>query len=465
MDNRAFDLVIRGATVVTERGRDRADVGVLGEHVGRIGGPMRAVREIDAAGLFVLPGGVDPHVHLTTGPELPDQVDEVGWIDDFTSGSAAALAGGITTLGNMTFSGGSETMREAIAREAALARTKAIADVFLHPVWPGPRPSNEADVRHLCDEGYRSLKLFTCLPEFDSHAAAVVRAVQAARAGQALTLIHCEDAAVIDCCTRGLVQDGRHGFEHFPLSRPPLAEVVAVQRAVALCELTGAATYVVHLSCARALQVCREARARGLPLFVETRPLYLHLTEDRYSGAQPQLYVGQPPLRGADDREALWGALADGSIHTIGSDHAPWRSADKLAPEHTIDKLRPGVPELGTMLPMLISEGVGRRGLSLERVVALTAANPARLFGLYPRKGTIAPGSDADLVLWDMQRKRPVRAAQLHSRSDYSPYEDTEVTGWPVMTIRRGEVVFEEGRILGAPGSGHVLARGPTQAV
>jgi dihydropyrimidinase len=286
--------------------------------------------------------------------------------------------------------------------------------------------------------------------------------MEAARDAGAITLFHCEELAVIDCCTRGLMQAG-HGMGRYAQSRPALAEVVAVQRAVALCELTGAPTYIVHLSCARALAVCREARQRGLPVYVETRPLYLHLTDERYDSAQAPLYVGQPPLRTAEDREALWTALADGTIHTMGSDHAPWRAADKMDPRHTLDKVRPGVAELDSMMPMLVSEGVVRRGLPLERLVALTAANPARLFGLYPRKGTIAVGSDADLVVWDLGRRRTIRAADMRSRSDYSPYEGTEVTGWPVLTVRRGEVVFEDGQLLGAAGSGQLLVRGATQ--
>jgi dihydropyrimidinase len=465
MDDRRFDLVVRGATVVTEGGRTRADIGIQLGKVAQIGGAMAGGREIDAAGLFALPGAVDPHVHLTNGPELPPEVAEAGWVDDFTSGSAAALAAGVTTVGNMTFTGGPETMHQAIQREKALAERTAIADVFLHPVWPGAQPSVQDDVRRLCDEGHRSLKLFTCQPEFDLHAADVVRAVLAARAGGAITLFHCEDTAVIDCCTRGLIQGGRGGLQHYAHSRPPLAEVVAVQRAVALCELTGAPTYIVHLSCSRALRVCQEARARGLPVYVETRPLYLYLTEELYGGEDAALFVGQPPLREAADREALWAGLADGSIDTLGSDHAPWSTADKRDPRHTLERLRPGVAELDSMMPMFISEGVGRRGLSLERVAAVTAANPARLFGLYPRKGTIAVGSDADLVLWDLGRRRTVRAADMRSRADYSPYEGFEVTGWPVLTVRRGEVVFEDGQLRGEPGSGVVLERGVTEKV
>lgn len=458
MEGQRLEIVVRGATVVTASGRSVVDVGVRDGLVVQLGGRMTAAREIDASGLHVLPGAVDPHVHLTAGPELPGQADEPRWVDDFTTGSHAALAGGITTFGNMTFSGGGESMSDAILREAALASRQTIADVFLHPVWPGPRASAADDVRRLCEDGQRSLKIFTCFPDFDASPTELARVIRAARDGKAITLYHCEDSNVIDCCTHDLIGAGR-GLKHFAESRPQQAEVKAVQRAVALCEETGAPTYIVHLSSASALAVCRSARSRGLPVYVETRPLYLYLTEERYAGDDAALYVGQPPLRKRADLEALWSGLADGSIHTVGSDHAPWRRADKLDASHTLEKLRPGVPELDTMLPMLISEGT-RRGLSLERLVALTAENPARLFGLYPRKGTIAVGCDADLVLWDLRRERSVRADAMHSRADYTPYEGTSVTGWPVLTLRRGQVVFEDGRVVGVPGSGQVLRRG-----
>ena len=463
-DSRPLDLVIRGATVVSDSGRAVVDIGVAAGKVAQLGGSLRGAREIDAKGLFALPGAVDPHVHLTDGPDAPNE-GEASFADDFVSGSATALAGGVTTVGNMTFGGPRETMPEAIAREAAWAGRDATVDVFLHPVWPGPQSQTERDILTLCEQGYSSLKIFTCTPEFDRHGTDVVRALTAARTGGAITLFHCEDAALIDCCTQGLLRGGHSAFVHYPRARPVLAEVIAVQRAIALCEHTGAPIYIVHLSSARALDACREARARGLPVYVETRPLFLHLTEDRFVREDAALFVGQPPLRAVEDREALWAGLADGSIDTVGSDHAPWRVADKLNPAHTLDKLRPGAPDLETMLPMLISEGVLRRGLTLERVVALTAANPARLFGLYPRKGTLEVGADADIVLWDLTETRTVEASRLHSRADYSPYEATRVTGWPVLTIRRGEVVFEGGRLLAVPGSGRVLARNATRAL
>lgn len=446
-----LDLVIRGGQVVTAEQRFTLDIGVEGGKIAQMGGPMRGTREIDARGLLVLPGGIDAHVHLTGG-----------WVDDFTSGSEAALAGGITTLGNMTFPEEGETPEQALKRDARLVREQAIADVFLHPVLDPPSPSVREEISRFVLEGTNTIKLFLVAQSFDRHAVAYIDAAQAAGEAGILTMIHCEDFPTIEHCTAALSGRGHASLDHFAESRPVVSEVIATQRAVALCELTRAPVYIVHLSSARALRVCQEARARGLPVYVETRPLYLHLTRERYLGPEGPLYVAQPPLRNPDDVAALWEGLVSGAIDTLGSDHAPWTRAQKLDASHTLTALRPGVADLETMLPMLFSEGVHKGRLPLERFVALTSTSPARLFGLYPRKGAVQIGSDADLVLWDATETRPVRAADQRTRADYSVYEGAEVTGWPTLTLRRGEVVYEKGRVVGLPGSGRLTWRGPT---
>jgi dihydropyrimidinase len=220
--------------------------------------------------------------------------------------------------------------------------------------------------------------------------------------------------------------------------------------------------YIVHLSSARALAVCAEARARGVPVFVETRPLYLHLSEERLAEPDGAKYVGQPPLREPYDLEALWAGLRDGTIDTVCTDHAPWTLEAKLDPALSIAHLRPGVENLQTMIPMLYSEGVQKGRISLSRLVELTATNAAKLFGLYPRKGTIAVGSDADLVLFDPHLTRMVEPSMLMSRAGYSVYEGWTVTGWPVLTLRRGEIVFAHNEVVGRPGSGALQKRGAT---
>jgi dihydropyrimidinase len=448
-------LAIRGGTVVTDASELHADLAVNDGRVVQIGGDFTAQREVDARGNLVLPGGVDPHVHLSNPTRQPD---EPAWVDDFLSGSAAALSGGITTVGNMTFPLPGERPLAALTRETAVASEQAIVDIFLHPVLATADTETLDEIPHLLAHGCSSIKIFLPSPRFDADGTAFTTAVRRAGASGLISMIHCEDAALLEYAAQQLEAVGHTSLRNFPESRPVLAEVIATQRAVAIAEATGSPVYVVHLSSERALHVCVDARARGLPVFVETRPLYLHLTEERFKEPECGRYVGQPPLRTERDRAALWAGLADGSIDTLGTDHAPWSLAAKLDPSLSIRKLRPGVENLQLMLPMLFSEGVRTGRISLQRLVSLISTNAARLFGLYPRKGTIAVGSDADLVVFDPDRTRTVTAEMLHSNADYSVYQGWQVTGCPVLTLRRGEVVFEADSVVGAPGSGRVLA-------
>jgi dihydropyrimidinase len=460
----SFDLVIRGATLVNAESRRLADLGIRGETVAQIGGnaPLSGHHEIDATGCFVLPGGVDPHVHLSCA-DLPMDGNG-GWTDDFEFGSRAAFAGGVTTVGNMTFVYPHEPLAAGTERERQHVANQALADVFLHTVLMHPGPSSLEQVDALMKSGHPSLKLFMSTAMFDANFAEFFRAMEVAGKAGGIALVHCEDESCIGCCTDLLVRAGAVSIRHFAASRPAASELCAVKRVIGMCELTGCPTYIVHLSTAVALDACRQARARGLPLFVETRPMYLHLSHEKYDSDEAGLFVGQPPLRTRADCEALWAGLFDGSIDTLGSDHAPWRRDEKLAPAHNITVPRPGVADLETMLPMLFSEGVHKRGLSLERFVALTAENPARLFGLYPQKGTIAVGSDADLVVWDPARSRQIDGARMHSRAGYSVYDGTAVAGWPRYTVRRGQIVMsEDGTIHGKVGSGRLLARRPQE--
>lgn len=452
----SFDLVVRGGTVVTAGSRAEADIGVVAERIAQIGGEMRGRREIDAAGKLVLPGGVDAHVHLSQ-PEPPGIQPE--WCDDFASGTRAAAAGGITTVGNMTFPWPGQGLTEAVARDEAAVAREAIVDVVLHPVLTDPSEQPLAEIAELAAAGLTTLKFFMSFGGFVADAAPYLAAMRLAAEHGLLTLVHCEDAAILAGALGYLIETGQTGVEHYPRARPVTAEVAATARIVAFAEETGAPTYVVHLSSAAALDEVRRGRARGVPLAVETRPLYLHLTDDRFNEPDAAKYVGQPPLRTVADVDALWSGLANGEIDTLGSDHAPWRYADKVFPGVDVTSVRPGVADLDVMLPLLFSEGVGRGRISLDRFVELTATAPARLLGLSPRKGTIAPGADADLVVWDPTLTKPIRATGFASNGDFSPYEGWEVTGWPVATISRGLVVFNRGRYDGEPGRGRVLRR------
>jgi dihydropyrimidinase len=328
------------------------DVRIIDQTIAEVGArlsPGADARLIDARNKLVLPGGIDPHTHL-----------QPAFIDDLTSGSMAALAGGITTVGTFAGTRQGESILDALERLAGVVRAEAIADVILHATtWP-PTPELRALIPALAQRGQPSFKVYMTRADFGAHIAEFIRLLEAARDAGVVTLIHCEDGALLSAAARRLEAAGRTALTNYGESRPIVAEVAATHQAAALCESTGAPMYVVHLSSARALDACRAARQRGAPLYVETRPLYLHLTSDRMRGADAALFVGQPPLREREDAEALWRGLIDGSIDVLATDHAPWTRAQKLDSTLTITRLRPGVSNLQVMLPMYYSEGVGK---------------------------------------------------------------------------------------------------------
>lgn len=457
-----MDLILRNANAVTAGGRSFVDIGIYNGRIAQLGGLMTAPQEIDVGGRTVTPGGVDAHVHLT--PPTRRSLD-IKWSDDFYSGTRAAAAGGVTTVGNMSFPEHNESMLEGIERDVAEAATLSIVDFFMHPVLLRPTEENLANIAPLHEAGHTSLKFFMSYGNFDRNLPAFLNAMKRVKAVGGIALIHCEDHAIMACCCNILREAGKVDQRHYPATRPVFSEVISTQRAVAFSEATGCPTYVVHLASARALLACQEGRSRGLPIYVETRPLYLHLTAERHAAPDGAKYAGAPPLREKSDLDALWAGLQFGSVDTLASDHAPWSLQEKLDPAFDATNLRQGVADLETGLPMLFSAGVRTGRISLERFVAVTATNPAKLFGLYPRKGTIAVGADADLVVWDAEKKRTIDGATMNSRCDYSPYDGFEVTGWPKWTLSRGDIIFEDGVVTGLRGRGRLAERGPHQAI
>ncbi len=456
MASEQYDLVIRNGRVVTGGSEFVADIGIAGSQIAQLGGMMRGADEIDATDRWVLPGGIDAHVHLTapgTGP------DSWRWVDDFEVGTRAAAAGGITTVGNMSFPRAGEQMRDGLARDIADAEANAIVDWFQHPVLLTPDDAGIAQVGELAAEGHPSIKIFLSFHRFDRHVTGYLQAMTAAAKAGSVVLVHCEDPGIMHCCGHALAEAGHTEAEHYPKSRPVEAERIATERAVGYCATTGATTYVVHLSSQAALAACRTGRARGLPLHVETRPIYLHLNEDRFFEADGAKYAGAPPLRTDADRDALWAGINDGTVSTVCTDHAPWTLEEKLDPSLTASSLRHGMAELETMLPVLWSEGVVTGRITPARFVEVTSTRSAQIFGMYPRKGTIAPGTDADIVIWNGEEQRVVDGAQMHSNAGYSPYDGWTVTGWPELTISRGEIVARGPVVAGAPGRGRHTIR------
>lgn len=455
----ASELVIRNGLVVTVEGRMQADVRVRGGTIVELGSNLTApagARQIDARGKLLIPGGVDPHVHLTA--ELPATPRANATVDDYTSGSAAALAGGVTTIANFVSRRADEPMPAFIERVTAEVNKAAMADFILHVnIGNDPSWATRENLELLAKAGIVSTKTFMRQPAFDDNPRGYMNAFRASGEAGILSMIHCEDAAMLTELTDSLMKAGKGSLHNYTAARPVITEVAATERAVSIAEFTGAPIYIVHLSAGRALDAAVNGMRRGLPIYVETRPLYLHFTEDVYLRPDVGLFIGEPPMRETRDVDALWGGVGKGTVHVVSTDHSGYLKETKLNPAQTIADKRAGMNLLQAYRPVLYSEGVAKGRITLEQFIEVSSTNPAKLFGIYPRKGTIQVGSDADIVIWDPALKRQVRDADELSNARYSIFNGWEVTGWPVTTIRRGEVVYENGKMAATPGTGRFV--------
>lgn len=451
-----LDLAIVGGSAVTPGKLAPADIGISGGRIITIAAPGRlepASRTIDASGMLVLPGAVDPHTHLDA------RMHGAHSADDFHSGTVAAAAGGVTTIVDYAFQRHGGPLTEAIRNWKEKAHDRAIIDYAFHVAVLDPSEAAVEDLPRAVDRGCPSFKVFM-MRRFEERARDFLKVFAAAAQNGGLMTIHAEDENIINFCTQRLIDEGKTATRYFPDSRPAISEAAAVTRALGMAELTGAATYFVHLSTGAALDEIRRARDAGRTVLAETRPIYLYLTEELLRQPDGERFVGQPPLRAAADRDALWKGLADGTIDVVATDHCSWTLKDKRA-SGTFTHLIPGMANLETLVPMLYSEGVLSGRISIERMVDLVATNPARIFGLYPRKGVIARGADADLVIFDPHQTVVVHQPDMHSGSDYDPFEGVEVRGWPRTTISRGEVIVERRKPRAAPGRGRFVPREP----
>jgi dihydropyrimidinase len=451
----SHELVVRGGTVVTATESIRADVGVDGGRVTVLAPSLpTGRREIDAAGLLVLPGGVDVHTHLDA------EVGGVRSVDDFESGTAAAACGGVTTICDYAWQARGQSLTAAVEAWKTKAVGRAHVDYGFHVIVSDASDRTLAEIPRLVDIGYPSLKVFM-INEFGIGDQAMMRVLDAARKVGVVVNVHAENGDMLDHCTRNLLAAGHRDPRYYPASRPPLAEAEATRRAVDYAALVDAEIYIVHLSCADALEAVSAARRRGVRVWAETRPIYLALTEDRYAagGTEAAKFVGAPPLRTARDQTALWEGLRSGDIQAIGSDNTSWTVEQKAAGAQDFTRVPYGVPGLETEMPVIYSEGVSQARISLHTFVAAFSTNPARIFGLYPQKGTIAVGSDADMVLFDPAGVARVDERRLHSRAGYDPFDGFELRGVPTLTLSRGEVVARQGQLVSQAGRGRHLLR------
>jgi dihydropyrimidinase len=465
----AFDLIVQGGTVVTASGFGAADIGVRDGRIAALGfglGPATTV--IDATGRLVLPGGVDSHVHLAQPSS-----DGAVCADDFASGTASAAVGGTTTVIPHVVPRSGESLAAATAAYAETARSARI-DYAFHLVVTDPSEATlYEELPALVAAGHRSVKIFMTYPSLHVDDGAVLRVMAATRRLGALLCVHAEHHEMIQERTKELLGAGKTAPRYHADARPIVVEREAVQRIIAMAELLAAPIQIFHVSGDEPAAEIARAQARGARVWAETCTQYLTLTAadlDR-PGFEGAKYICSPALRTAADQAALWHYLRRGVLSNVTSDHSPTRfdaTGKKIAGDDAPFTAVPnGIPGLAARLPLLFSEGVKKGRIDLATFVALGATNAARLMGLWPRKGTIGIGSDADLAIWDPDRQVTLTNEVMQHGVDYTPYEGMTVTGWPVTTLCRGTVVCDAGRITAETGHGVFLPRGayrPVQA-
>ena len=460
-------LLIKNGRVVTATDNYVADVYVEDEKIKAIGQnlPMTADKTIDASGKYVIPGGIDVHTHM----DLP--FGGTFSADDFETGTIAAAHGGTTTIVDFAVKYKGTSMRQALETWHKKAYGKAAIDYGLHMIITelpeSALPEMDAMVKH---EGVSSFKLFTAYPGvFLVDDATIFKAMKRSADNGGLICMHAENGGVIDVIVQKMLADGKTAPNYHALSRPATAEEEAAHRVIALSEMAGVPVYIVHVSSHKAMEQIREARDRGLPAYGETCPQYLYLAYEDYADGsfEGAKYICSPPIRERANQEHLWTALAMDDLQAVSTDHCPFcmNEGYKGLPRQkqlgleSFAKIPNGVPGVENRLHLLYKGGVIDRGWSMNRFVQLVSTAPAKLMGLFPRKGTIAVGSDADFVVWDPDRPYTISAKTHYMRVDYNPYEGMTIPGSAAYVFSRGQMVFEGDAFVGKPGDGQYLKR------
>jgi len=461
MDGERFDLIVRGGTIVNAEGTFSADIGIRGEVIATLSTPGAlgsAGRIVSAEGLYIVPGGVDAHAH--TALRSRDTTS----LDDFFQSTRAAAHGGTTTLVDFAvpFPRGAETPLEAAASRRKEIIGSACIDVGLHA---GITLVNDAaldDLSQLIGQGgMPSVKMFTIYRDdlmltLDE----IFACLKTIAAANGIAMIHAESPHIVEPLAAELTARGDTSPAAHARSRPRESEIDMVRSIIELLRLTGARAWIAHVSTPEAVIAIAQAQAEGIRVWAETCPQYVFLDNSRYLGSDAELYVCSPPLREKAERDRLWELLSRGYFSIWASDHCCFDRKQKAAHRDDFHRIPNGLPGVETRCPLLFSEGVATGKITISDFVRLTSTNPAKLNGLFPAKGQIAPGSDADLVVWDPTVTRTLAAASLHHPTDFTPFDGFRITGWPRTVIARGRIVVDNGEFLGAPGNGKLVAAG-----
>jgi len=451
--------LITNGTIVTAVDQYEGDVLVEDERIAAIGTRLdiRADKSIDATGKYVLPGGVDVHTHL----DMP--FGGTTSADDFESGTIAAAFGGTTSIVDFAIQYKGQTLHHAWETWMRKAESKAVIDYGFHMIMTDLNDQTEQEMDALVCQGVTSFKLFMAYRGvFMLDDGSIFKALLRTGKNGGMICMHAENGDVIDVLVQRALRAGQTAPKYHALTRLARAEAEATHRAIALAEIADVPVYIVHLSAAEALEMVAEARDRGLPAYAETCPQYLFLSDDNYEepdfgGAK---YVMSPPLREKAKQAQLWQGLAFNDLQCISTDHCPFcMKEQKELGRGDFSKIPNGAPGIETRMSLVYDGGVREGRISLNRFVELISTSPAKIFGLFPRKGTIAPGSDADIVIFDPNRTVTLAAKTLHMKVDYNPYEGRRVTGAADTVLSRGRVVIENGQFAGRAGQGSFLKR------
>jgi dihydropyrimidinase len=449
--------LIKNGTIITATDMYKADLLVKNGIVSEIGREISKIASeiIDAADKWVLPGAVDVHTHMDA------LCDGMTTVDDFETGTAAAAAGGTTTVIDYAEQSPGATLAQTLEDWKARASSRAIVDYGFHMALCQVNESVLSEIPSIVEAGVSSFHIrLDGLGERHINDAELLEFLQRTSSAGALACIHAENGEVIDLFLRRLMAEGRTSAKFITAARPPEVEAQATARVISIAEMAKSPIYISSLSSAHAVEKVKAARDRGLIVYAETCPHYLTISGDRYEEPEGIKYYCSPPLRPSWHEDVLWKAIANGDIHTVGSDHQAFNYAgQKDLGKDNFTQAPRGFPGIQERMSVLHSAGVHTGKISANRFVDLTCTSPAKLFGLFPRKGTLAVGSDADMIIFDPKAEVTLSKSNSLSRSDYTPYEGMKVRGATWLVLQRGKVIARESKVMGRPGGGEFLLR------